>query len=205
MIQRCPGYFGDRGHVDTVQPNLGLDELVGVRESYVEFTPDLLNDLKLNLDGVPVWGGLFLQAYQPNIGKPVGWYEDGQVAAVDHTFGEGQTKLIGTMVGSGYYTHPGNRSAVFLARLMEFVGKQQHVWCSDPRVKARLHNGKGGMYLWVANPTRRKLPIRLEIGVAWGSFSSARSLWGNDAETDGHTITLTAGARDVSVIALTSS
>ena len=176
ICEGCPGYFGDRGHVGTVQPNLGLDELFGVREAYVEFTPDLLNDLKLNLSGIPVRGGLFLQTYKPTTGEPVGWYEDGQVAAVDHTFGEGRTKLLGTMIGSGYYTHPTNRSAVFFTRLMDFAGQQQQVKCSEPRVKARLHSGTGGTYLWVANPIRRELPIHLTLGEAWGTFSSSHSL-----------------------------
>lgn len=63
VSEGCPGYFGDRGHVGAVQPNLGLDELFGVRESYVEFTPDLLGNLKFNLSGVtppgspPINGG----------------------------------------------------------------------------------------------------------------------------------------------------
>ena len=43
IAEGCPGYFGDHGHVGTVQPNHGLDALFGARESYVEFTPDLLD------------------------------------------------------------------------------------------------------------------------------------------------------------------
>jgi len=202
ICEGCPGYFGDRGHVGTVQPNLGLDELFGVRESYVEFTPDLLGDLKFNLGGISVWGGLFLQAYQSKIGTPVGWYEDGRVAAVDHAFGKGRTRLIGTMPGSGHATHPGSGSSVFFVDLLRFAGKQQHVRCSNPRVKARLHNGAGGTYLWVANPTRQPLRVHLELGESWGPFSSGRSLWGAEALVNGRTITLTAGARDVAVLAL---
>jgi beta-galactosidase len=50
----------------------------------------------------------------------VGWYGDGRVAAVDHNFGKGKTRLIGTMIGSGYYTHPGKKVA-FFARLLYFT------------------------------------------------------------------------------------
>ncbi|MFO7918403.1 MAG: beta-galactosidase [Anaerolineae bacterium] len=202
VAEGCPGYFGDQGHVGTTQPNLGLDELFGARESYVEFTPDLLGDLEFNLDGAWVWGGLFLQAYEPTTGTPVGWYKDDRVAAVDHTHGQGKTRLIGTMCGHGYAAHPDDRSPHLFAQLLRFAGKEQHVRCSDPRVKARLHDGSGGTYVWVANPMRQPIPVRLTFGETWGSFSEASTLWGADADVDGRTMTLTAGARDVAVIAL---
>ena len=44
-----------------VQPNYGLDELFGARESYVEFTPDLLNDLTLEVNGHKIYGRYFFQ------------------------------------------------------------------------------------------------------------------------------------------------
>jgi beta-galactosidase len=42
ISEGLPGYFDDHGKVGTVQPNSGLDELFGAKESYVEFTPDIL-------------------------------------------------------------------------------------------------------------------------------------------------------------------
>jgi len=202
VAEGCPGYFGDRGHVGTTQPNLGLDELFGARESYVEFTPDLLGDLRFNMNGTRIPGGLYLQAYEPTNGTPVGWYSDGRVAAVDHVFGQGRTRLIGTMCGAGYAMHPEGRSPAFFRQVLEFGDVEQHVMCSDPRVKARLHDGRGGTYLWVANPSRQAIPVRLTLGKAWGPCSSTRSLWGADASVAGRTVTLTASARDVAVIAL---
>jgi beta-galactosidase len=204
IAEGCPAYFADGGRAGTVQPNLGLDEVFGARERYVEFTPDLLGDLRFNLDGTPAWGGLFLQAYEPTTGIPVGWYEDGRVAAIDHTYGKGKTRLIGTMAGAGYAAHAGDRTPAPFMRLLTFGGVGQHVTCSDPHVKARLHDGPGGTYLWVANPTRRPRYARLTLSTAWGPFSSGQTLWGGGAEVDGRTIALTVGARDVSVIALDS-
>jgi hypothetical protein len=100
-----------------------------------------------------------------------------------------------------------------MGTVKSWQGKEQHVKCSlrspttssygsESRVKARLHHGEGGTYLWVANPTRQTLPVHLELGEAWGLFSSGHSLWGAEATVTGRTITLTAGARDVAVIAL---
>jgi beta-galactosidase len=207
IAEGCPAYFGDRGHVGTVQPNDGLDEVFGCRESYVEFTPDLLNDLSLNVMGRPVWGGIFMQAYQPTTGTAVGWYDDGRVAAVENRFGKGHTLLVGTMLGSGYAQHAGNNpypaAAPFFAGLLDFGSVTQHVSSSEPRIKARLQDGRGGRFLWVANPTRQPLPVRLEIGASWGGFSSAQTVWGPGAQVRNRAVDLTMPARDVAVLALT--
>ena len=204
IAEGCPAYFGDRGHVGTVQPNYGLDEVFGARESYVEFTPDLLNDLQVNINGLPVWGGIFMQAYQPTTGTAVGWYNDGRVAAVENHFGRGRTLLIGTMIGAGYAAHAGNdpypAMAPFFAGLPRFGGLRQHIHSSEPRIKARLQDGPGGTYLWVSNPTRQALPVRLELAERWGPFTAARTVWGANATVNRRTVELLAPARDVTVL-----
>jgi beta-galactosidase len=201
VSEGCPAYFGDRGRVGTVQPNYGLDELFGARESYVEFTPDLLGDLQLNVAGTRTRGGLFLQAYETTGGTAVGWYDDGRVAAVENRFGKGRTLLVGTMAGWGYDAHPDDRSPRFFADILVRAGVGQHVVSSDPRVKARIHDGEGGTYLWIANPKRRDIPVRITPSEAL-SYKKTRTLWGSKAQLDGRTIVLTAGARDVTILAL---
>ncbi|MEZ4733586.1 MAG: beta-galactosidase [Caldilineaceae bacterium] len=200
VAEGCPAYWGDQAHVGTVQPNLGLDELFGCRESYVEFTPDILGDLKFNFSGLPTWGGIFRQAYTPTTGTPVGWYADGQVAAVDNNYGKGKTRLLGTMVGAGYAAHSQEGTSPFFAGLLDFAGKAQQIVSSDPQVKARLHIGEGGAYLWIANPTRQARPVRLTLSQAWGPFTKCTSLWGATAAIEGQTLVITALARDVSVV-----
>ncbi len=49
ISEGLPAYFGDHGHAGTVQPNSGWIRSSARRESYVEFTPDLLD--KLTLEG----------------------------------------------------------------------------------------------------------------------------------------------------------
>jgi beta-galactosidase len=161
-----------------------------------------LGDLKLNLSGEPVRGGIFLQAYAPTTGTPVGWYADGRVAAVDHAYGQGKTRLLGTMAGYGYATHPGDRSPGWFRAALAYAGVTQQVVCSEPRAMARLHLGEGGAYLWVANPTRQALPVRLTLHGPGAGLKPLGALWGTEAHSDGETIVLTAPARDVCVIAL---
>ena len=206
IAEGCPAYFGDRGHVGPSQPNYGLDELFGAKESYVEFTPDLLSDLRLHVDGHPLWGGIYMQSYQPTTGTPSGWYEDGRVAAVDHAFGKGRTRLIGTMIGAGHAAHAGGPtpalSAPFFAGLLAWAGLEPHVHSSDARVKARLHQQNGAVYAWIANPTHQALPVRLDLGGQWGPFQLAVTHWGGEVSLQDGALTLTVPARDFSVIEL---
>jgi beta-galactosidase len=106
------------------------------------------------------------------------------------------------MAGAGYATHPDDRSPAFFADVLAWAGKTQAAAVSDPRVIARLHDGEGGAYLWVANPKRQDIPVRVQLSEAWGPFTECRTLWGAEATVDGRTIELIAGARDVAVLAL---
>src|SRR5258708_32584489 len=84
ISEGCPAYFGDQGRVGTVQPNSGLDEVFGASQSYVEFTPDLLTDLRLTVKDQPVWGGVFMQTFEFASGTVFGWDENRRSAAVEH-------------------------------------------------------------------------------------------------------------------------
>ena len=88
-MRGCLAYFGDHGHVGTVQPNYGLDEVFGARESYVEFTPDISNDLMLEVKGSKIYGRFFRQDYELHGGNAVGHYANGTIAAVEHTIRPG--------------------------------------------------------------------------------------------------------------------
>jgi beta-galactosidase len=209
IAEGCPAYFGDSGHVSMKQPGYGLDELFGAAESYVEFTPDLLQDLSLTVAGDRIWGGEYLQTYKPAAGTTVGWYEDGRIAAVDNQYGKGRTRLIGTMAGYGYATHGGEEGnykgpnlsgGSFFEALLEFAGIKKRLNVSDSRVSARLHDGKGGTYLWLANPKRQPIPV--QVGVNYAAFSSAVSVLGPAAEWKDGTLTVTVPSRDVIIYEL---
>ena len=104
----------------TQQPNFGLDELFGAQERATSsLRPTCSTDLRLTVSDRDIAGGVFLQAYTPTTGTAVGQYADGQVAAVEHTFGKGRTLLIGTMPGAGFVAHPDDTgTAAFFAGLI---------------------------------------------------------------------------------------
>lgn len=200
VSEGLPAYFGDRGKVGTVQPNYGLDTLFGAREEYVEFTPDLLEDLTLTVRGQRIHGRYFLQEYKPGAGKAAGTFGRGRVAAVENQAGKGRTLLIGTFPGGGYFRHHDAQTRAFFAGLLDWAGLRPQVTVSDPLVKARLHKGAGGTVLYVVNPTREDRPVVVTVSEA---FRGGRDLWGEKAvRVDGQRVQVTVEERNAAVIRL---
>ncbi len=150
-------------HVGTRQPNLGLDQLFGARERYVEFTPDLLEKLQLTVDGHQIFGRYFLQEYDATTGKAAGVYAKGHTAAVENQHGKGRTLLIGTYPGAGYYLHHSAEAKAFFAGLLKHAGVQPQLQTNNPAFQARLHSGPGGDILWITNPTRNPGSIEVSL------------------------------------------
>jgi beta-galactosidase len=177
VSEGLPAYFGDRGRVGVKQPNFGLDELFGAKEASVQFTPDLLDDLVLSVRGRRIHGRYFFQEYTLTGGAAAGAYEDGRIAAVEHRYGKGSTLLIGSFPGAGYYKHHSVETKAFFASLLDWAGVQQQVRSSDPDLKARLHSGPGGTYVWVINPTRTPRDVTITLSERLGRFEAAEDTW----------------------------
>jgi beta-galactosidase len=203
VSEGLPGYFGDHGHVGTVQPNYGLDEMFGARENYVEFMPDISDELMFQLNGAKIYGRYFRQEYKLNGGAEVGQYSDGKTAAVENKFGQGRTLLIGTFPGSGYYLHHGPTTKDAFAGLLKLAGVVPMIKVDDTSVQARLHRGAGGAYLWVTNPTRESRIVKVGLSPAAGDFTTGKDIWGGQkVVVDGRQITVSVQGRDAAVIAL---
>jgi beta-galactosidase len=203
ISEGLPAYFGDHGHVGTTQPNYGLDEVFGARESYVEFLPDISNDLKLEVYGSEIYGHYFRQEYEVSGGKAVGHYSNGNIAAVENKLGQGRTLLIGSFPAAGYYLHHALATRDLFAGLLKMAEVTPRVIVDDNSVQARLHQGPGGTYLWVVNQTRdaRSIKVALESGV--GAFGSAKDLWGNQSiSLRGRQLSMNIPAQDAAVVAL---
>jgi len=181
VSEGCPGYFGQRGRAGTLQPNLGLDAVFGARERHVEFTPDISDNLTFSVDRVSgaVPGALFTQAYEPTGGHVAGHYAGhygsigGLPAVVDHAYGKGRTRLVGTFPGAARSRagEPVGRQGVptgttftnhrvshvtgapsedrltalraFFNGLLEWAGITPHVRTNNPSIIARLHEDPG--------------------------------------------------------------
>ena len=201
VSEGCPGYFGDGGTAGTVQPNLGLDQVFGARETYVQFTPDILGKLTLTVRDKQIGGQYFLQEYKLAGGQAAGTYPNGHIAAVEHTFGSGKTLLIGTFPGGAYYRTHAAATREFFAGLLAWAGIRQQVQSSDPAIKARLHKGAGGTYLWVVNPTRTPKTLTLTLD---SPYRRATDLWqdGSHPSITGAALTVTVEDRNAAVVRL---
>jgi beta-galactosidase len=202
ICEGLPGYFGDGGHVGVVQPNLGLDQLFGAKEKYVEFTPDLLEDLTLEVRGNQVIGRYFLQEYITKGGTVVGTFKNGSAAAVENSFGNGKTLLIGSYPGAGYFKHHSPETKQFFSGLLDWADVNQGVISSDGDIKARLHKGEGGTYLWVLNPSRDSREVTISL-TEKRELKEANDLWAaTPISIDKNSVTLTIGDRDAAIIKL---
>lgn len=206
VSEALPGYFGERGKVGTRQPNYGLDTLFGARESYVEFTPDLLEDLTLQVQGHNIGGRYFMQQFALAGGKQAGAYADGTIAAVEHKPGKGRTLLLGTFPGASYFLNHAAGTRNFFAKLLDWAGVKPLARVSEAGLQARFHTGAGGSYLWVVNPSRTPRTIAVTLdAVRAGSFSRGQDLWqtGTPAvKLAGNVVQLTVQDRNVAVVRL---
>jgi len=203
ICEGLPGYFDDRGHVGEVQPNFGLDHLFGAREKYVEFTPDLLENLTLTVRDSKINGRYFLQEYSTTGSHVVGTFNDGNVAATENTLGKGKTLLIGTFPGAGYYCHHSPETRKFFADLLEWGSVDQRLRSSDPDVKVRLHEGPSGKYLWVLNPARQSRKVTVQLTARDTELRTGKDVWqGRPVTVEGNTVKVTVGDRDAAVIHL---
>lgn len=203
ISEGLPAYFGDRGHASATQPNYGLDELFGARESYVEFTPDLLENLSLKVSGHQIDGRYFLQEYEAKGGRAVGTYANGHIAAVENQHAKGRTLLVGTFPGAGYYLHHSPGSKAFFAGLLRLASVQPQLQTDNAATQSRLHTGAGGNYLWITNPTRSNMTTTVTIGEQGPQFQNASDVWADHkVSVNGRRLTVTLPARDGAVIAL---
>jgi beta-galactosidase len=198
ISEGLPGYFGDGAHAGERQPNLGLADVFGAVETDVDFTPDLLDNLKIRMGDRSIGGRYFKQVYRPTTGKAIGWYGENAVAAVENHFGKGRTVLIGTFPGAAYFKRPNAEARAFFQSLLP---KKQRIAVSDAAVVARLHTGASGDVLWVVNPSRESKAVTVTVdGAAW---RSSKDIWSAEQpQVNGGLVRLTVADRDAAVIRL---
>jgi beta-galactosidase len=123
------------------------------------------------------------------------------VAAIEHQFGKGKTLLIGTFPGGGYYLHHSPGARAFFAGLLKWAGVEQQLHTDNSTVQARLHQGPGGTYLWITNPSRAE--AKVTVSLPRKSFHAANDLWDTKpVSLAGSQVIVAIPPRDAAVVAL---
>ena len=204
ISEGCPAYHGNNGKAGTKQPNYGMDELFGVKQEHVQFTPDLLENLKIKLnEKTTFYGGVFLQSYTTTTGIEIAKYDDGKVAVVDNSFGKGKTRLIGTFPGYGYYKHQDMGTKQFFKEVLNWAGIEQNVIVDDERINARLQKSENDSFLWVGNHAREDIETEVGISKKFGKIRDCKPVWGEEfiVLSDNH-LKIKIPARDMLVLKL---
>lgn len=204
MAEGCFGYFNDRAHAFPRQPSRGFDEVFGCVEESVSFAPDRWEDLEILLRPGRARAALFRQAYCPDGGAAVGWYDDGAVAVVDNSYGGGRTRLVGSMPGHAYRVRPAEESRQWLAGVLGHAGKRPMVAVSEKGVIARLWRDAERWFLWVVNMGPEDRSVTVDVAGAGITPAGVEVLRGGDeVAVDGACLRLAARGRDAAVLRLT--
>ena len=85
------------GFTNQRMPGMELDELFGCRRQE-ELTTRIESEQIKTPMGTTLEGKWLKEVYEPTSGTPIGFYEDGTVAAVRNSYGKGQAILFGSVV-----------------------------------------------------------------------------------------------------------
>lgn len=165
ISEGCFGYFTENGHASEIsQPNRGFDEVFGCTQKTVHLGPDANKELTVQSVNGTVRGGVYRQAYTLTSGQAEGYYENGEIAAVSHTYGEGKALLIGTMPGYGYHHAADETSRRWFASLLRTAGVLPAAAAPyNENVTIRLWKNGNAAYAWIFNFADMDQKIEVEF------------------------------------------
>ncbi|MCL6629838.1 MAG: hypothetical protein K6U00_09590, partial [Armatimonadetes bacterium] len=129
-----------------------------------------------------VWKGMKIncRVYQekliPTAGSPVAYFTDGTVAVVDHNYGNGKTRLIGSFPGVEYTETLEYEAELFIRDALSYAGIKPRIEVLDQAVKARIHRGATGDFLWVVNTEYQEITTEIRLQPTLVKYSSAENL-----------------------------
>lgn len=160
----CPGYLDGYCSAGTVQPNLGLDKVFGVKECDVEFTQDILQDEQFPWEDHFFYGGEYLQSYRLEGASELLEGKNKRTLAAENRYELGRAFLIGTSPALGYSNHPCDEQKDLFRWIAGIMKLKAHTSCENPKVCARIQTYGEALFLWLINGehSAQNTKIRLE-------------------------------------------
>ncbi len=200
----CPGYFNDLGKVRVGREGDKLEQLFGVVQKDVEFTPDLLENEILELDGRKMYAGEYLQDYVVRTASPLAHNADGKLLLVSNAFGKGRVFLMGTSPALGYSCHSdclGQNQ--FFAWAAQAMNLRAFAKCSNPYIKARLQKDGDKVYLWIINSSRQTQHGWISLSDSLQDRKAGKIYWaGGQIQSGSYGLEVSLNGRDALVVQL---
>lgn len=200
----CPAYMGDNGIVQTVQPGLHMNEVFGVSETWVEFTPDLLENETFTHPSGEIYKGYCQQYYKANGAEVLVETPEQDAYCTVNTYGAGKAFLIGTCPGLGYYKHNTQTQRSFFAWVAAQLSVTPAAQCEDLDVKVRAHQGEGGYFLWILNTARQEKTVSITLTGKLAGLNPSKTYWeGGSFVKENNVLEVTVSGRDGLILGLT--
>ncbi len=201
ISEGCFGYFDDRGHAVEWQPNRGFGEVFGCLQKAVHLGPDINKELTLFSDKGEIRGGVYRQSYEATTGRVLGSFGDGETAVVENGFGRGKARIIGSMLGYGYYKNPDEQTRRWFASLLACAGKQPMLRAdTNSGIVARLWRNGCETFLWVLNMTEHKQTAEIVVNSELLKVGCCEVFRGQPGSFTGNTVTVEVENRDAAVV-----
>lgn len=121
VAEARPGWNDERGRASEIIPGMGLHNLFGAREAAIETAPQ--GKTKLIVDNIgPIPARWYKEVLEPTRGTARARFEDGTIAAVEASLGNGKTLLLGSYPSAAYHSTPTPESAAWFQSLLKWSG-----------------------------------------------------------------------------------
>jgi beta-galactosidase len=177
VCEACPGLFDDSLHMGSVQPGLGLDELLGVKQKRMELMPDIFDDIPFEMDQNTLHGFGYLQTYALTTARGRGWHE-GEAIAAENRYGDGKALIIGTYLSGRYFRHSDESLKRFALELLHFSNVEPAMRCKAVQgdIHFRMHANGGNLYLWALNTGKTVAQAQIEMQA---EYAPGKTYWGD--------------------------
>lgn len=181
-----PGWSDEKGQCSEVIPGFGLHEVFGCRELWVreEKSPSLTivhehEAIKGFSPGEQLKGALYAEALEltSDQGTVLAEFSDGSPALVANRYGDGETLLLGTLLGATYAQQDASTPQIrgFLKGLADWAGVSSTVEVAGGRegqLGAHVLKGKDFMLLFCFNYGKEVVTPLLRLPLSEGKYNA---------------------------------
>ncbi len=118
---------------------------------------------------------VYQEKYELLGGTAIAKYNDNSIAAVQNSFGQGASILVGTYISLSATNTASSEVADIFDSYVKWAGIESDVKTNDINLKARVHTYNNEYYLYIVNLKNTEIDATLSINTVFGNFTSAIS------------------------------